>query len=100
MYLMLLPGLVYLFINNYMPMAGIIIAFKKYNYSLGIFKSPFTGLKKLEFCLRQRCLDNYNEIHWDITLFFIVLGTVLAIAVAILLNEIRSTTWERKYTRP
>ena len=34
MYLMLLPGLVYLFINNYMPMAGIIIAFKKYNYSL------------------------------------------------------------------
>ena len=39
MYLMLLPGLVYLFINNYMPMAGIIIAFKKYNYSLGIPKS-------------------------------------------------------------
>ena len=54
MYLMLLPGLVYLFINNYMPMAGIIIAFKKYNYSLGIFKSPFTGLKNFEFLFKTK----------------------------------------------
>lgn len=67
MYLMLLPGLVYLFINNYMPMAGIIIAFKKYNYSLGIFKSPFTGLKNFEFCLRQKMLGQLQETHWDTT---------------------------------
>lgn len=69
MYLMLLPGLVYLFINNYMPMAGIIIAFKKYNYSLGIFKSPFTGLKNFEFLFKTKMLGQLQEIHWDITLF-------------------------------
>ena len=31
LYLMMLPGLVYLFINNYMPMAGLVVAFKNYN---------------------------------------------------------------------
>lgn len=38
LYLMLLPGLVYLFINNYMPMAGIIIAFKKYTPVYNFYK--------------------------------------------------------------
>ena len=38
LYLMMIPGLVYLIINNYLPMAGLVIAFKKIDYSLGIFK--------------------------------------------------------------
>lgn len=67
MYLMLLPGLVYLFINNYMPMAGIIIAFKKYNYSLGILKARLQVLKTLSFCLRQKMLGQLQETHWDTT---------------------------------
>lgn len=50
-----------------MPMAGIIIAFKKYNYSLGIFKFSFTGLKTLSFCLRQKMLGQLQETHWDTT---------------------------------
>lgn len=40
-YLMLLPAMIYLFVNNYMPMYGITIAFRKLDYSLGILKSPF-----------------------------------------------------------
>ena len=91
MYLMLLPGLVYLFINNYMPMAGIIIAFKKYNYSLGILKSPFTGLKNFEFLFKTKDAWTITRNTLGYNVIFIVVGTVLAIAVAILLNEIRST---------
>ena len=54
LYLMFLPGAIYLLINNYIPMAGIIVAFKKYNARLGIWKSPFCGQsvgtsKKLSF---------------------------------------------------
>lgn len=98
MYLMLLPGLVYLFINNYMPMAGIIIAFKKYNYSLGIFKSPFTGLKNFEFLFKTKDAWTITRNTLGYNVIFIVVGTVLAIAVAILLNEIRSTMG-KKYTR-
>ena len=48
-YLMMLPGLLYLFINNYMPMAGLVVAFKQVNFSTGIWKSPWVGLKNFEF---------------------------------------------------
>lgn len=44
LYLMMAPGLIYLFINNYMPMAGLVVAFKNYNVVDGIFKSPWAGL--------------------------------------------------------
>ena len=39
LYLMMAPGLIYLFINNYMPMAGLVVAFKNYNVVDGIFGS-------------------------------------------------------------
>ena len=44
-YLLILPSLVYIFINNYIPMAGIIVAFKKYSAKKGIFGSDWIGLK-------------------------------------------------------
>ena len=40
LYFMMVPGLVYLIINNYIPMGGIIIAFKKFNYAKGILAGP------------------------------------------------------------
>ena len=49
LFLMMLPGIVYLLINNYIPMAGIIIAFKKLNFSKGIFASPWAGLENFKF---------------------------------------------------
>ena len=49
LYLMLLPGFVFLILNNYLPMFGIVIAFKKIHYSLGILGSPFVGFKNFEF---------------------------------------------------
>ena len=49
LYLMLLPGLIYLIVNNYLPMGGLVIAFKKIDYSLGIFASPWVGLQNFKF---------------------------------------------------
>ena len=45
-YIMMIPGIVYLIINNYLPMAGITMAFRRINYRLGIFKSPWSGFEK------------------------------------------------------
>ena len=42
-----LPGLLYLFINNYIPMGRMVIAFKKYKYNKGILGSDWTGTEKL-----------------------------------------------------
>jgi len=89
MYLMLLPGTVYLIINNYIPMAGIVVAFKQYNVRKGIFGSPWIGLKNFEFLFRTNdaWMITRNTILYNLA--FIVLDAVLAIAVAIILNEIR-----------
>ena len=49
LYLMMIPGLAYLIINNYIPMFGIVVAFKKFNIVDGIYGSPWNGLKNFEY---------------------------------------------------
>ena len=49
LYVMALPGLIYLFINNFMPLPGLVLAFKKYNAKKGIFGSPFVGFKNFKY---------------------------------------------------
>ncbi len=86
LYLMLVPGAVYLIINNYLPMAGLVIAFKKIDYSLGIFQSPWVGLDNFKYLFSNN--DALNAIRNTIlyNLAFIFLGNLLAITVAIALD--------------
>lgn len=49
MLLMVLPGVLFLIVFQYLPLPGIVIAFKKYNPNLGIFGSKWVGLKNFEF---------------------------------------------------
>ena len=49
LYVMMLPGLLYLLINNYLPMAGIVTAFKDIDYRKGIFGSDWIGFKNFEY---------------------------------------------------
>ena len=49
LYLMMLPGLIYLFINNYMPLPGLVVAFKQYNARKGIYGSPWAGLGNFKY---------------------------------------------------
>lgn len=97
LYLMLLPGVVYLFINCYIPMAGIVIAFKQYNVRDGMFGSPWVGLSNFEFLFKTNdaWLMTRNTLLYN--LLFIILGTVLAIAIAIILNEIRTQMAKQVY---
>lgn len=97
LYLMLLPGVVYLIINCYVPMAGIVVAFKQYNVREGIYRSPNIGLKNFQFLFKTNdaWLITRNTILYN--LVFIVLGTVLAITVAIILSEIRNKTAKQAY---
>lgn len=97
MYLMFLPGVVYLFINSYIPMFGIQIAFRKYNARDGVYGSPWCGLKNFEFLTKTK--DAWIMIRNTVcyNLVFIILGTVLAVATAIILNEIRSKFAKQAY---
>lgn len=90
LYLMFVPGVVYLFINCYIPMFGIQIAFRSYNARDGIYGSPWCGLDNFTFLFRTNDAFVMTRNTLLYNLVFIALGTVLAIAVAIILNEIRS----------
>ncbi len=94
-YLMLFPALLYFFINNYMPMYGITIAFRKLDYKLGILKSPFNGLDNFKFLFASGNLGPAVRNTLLYNLAFIVIGTVFPITVAILFNEIRNK-WIKK----
>lgn len=96
-YIFVLPGLLYLLMNNYIPMFGIIIAFKRLDFSKGIFGSDWCGLDNFKFLFATKDAWNItrNTIFYNVA-FFIV-GTVLAIALAIFLNEITSSKMSRVY---
>lgn len=97
MYIMLLPGFFYLVINNYIPMAGIVVAFKQYNVRDGIYRSPSVGLKNFAFLFKTNdaWLITRNTILYNLA--FIALDVVLAVAVAIILNEIVSKKAKQAY---
>ncbi|MFC5703941.1 ABC transporter permease [Cohnella faecalis] len=97
LFFMMLPGLAYLIINNYMPMFGVIIAFKDINYAKGILGSDWIGFKNFEYLFKTA--DAYvitrNTILYNGG--FIILNTVMAIGVAILLNEVKNKFAARFY---
>jgi putative aldouronate transport system permease protein len=86
--LLLLPGAVKIFIFSYLPMFGIIVAFKEYRYDKGIIGSDWIGLKNFEFFF-------VSDYAWRITrntvlyeMGYILLTTSIALLFAVLLNEI------------
>jgi putative aldouronate transport system permease protein len=97
LYLMAIPGVVYMICNNYMPMFGILLAFKKLDITKGIIGSPWYGLKNFEFLFNTRATFQIIRNTVGYNILFIILGTVIAVALAIFLNEIRSKTASRIY---
>ena len=53
LYLMMLPGALYLLINNYFPISGLVVAFKDYDYGKGIWGSDWAGLENFEFLFKN-----------------------------------------------
>lgn len=90
LYMMIIPGLIYLIANNYLPMFGILIAFKKINFSVGIFKSPWCGFENFEYLFKTK--DAFimirNTLLYNVV--WILLGLVIAVFIAICMAEISS----------
>lgn len=96
LHLMLLPGVILLFVFSYVPMAGIVIAFQKYNPAKGfIFSQTFNGLDNFRYIFS---MPNIGQVIWN-TVFMavskIILGMLVPILVALLLNELRSRAFKR-----
>ncbi len=97
LWIMVLPGLIYLLINNYLPMFGTVIAFKDFNYTDGLWGSAWSGLKNFQFLFATQ--DAYvitrNTLLYNAV--FIVFNLALALTVALLLNEIRRRMLQSVY---
>ncbi len=96
-YLMLLPGVLFLLVMNYLPMFGALIAFKEIDYALGIIRSPWVGLRNFEFLFATR--DAWVAIRNTLAYngVFIVTGPVVAVALSVMLNELRNKRGAKVY---
>jgi putative aldouronate transport system permease protein len=85
--LMAAPAVILTFMLSYVPMAGIIVAFKRLNYRDGIFLSPWVGLDNFRFFVisGRAALVTLNTVIFN--LVFIATSTFMAVLVALLVAE-------------
>lgn len=95
--LMVLPALIHVFIFSYMPMGGLIMAFKKYNFRLGLLKSPFNGIENFKFLVQSNTFYQLVRNTIGYNLLFIVFGTFCAVMVAVLLDNINKKFFVKLY---
>lgn len=95
LFLMLLPGMVVLVLNNYLPMFGAVVAFKNFKFSSGnfftsLFQSEWCGFKNFEFLFstNDAYLITRNTLLYNTA--FIFFGLALSVSLAIVLSELRS----------
>ena len=93
--LMLLPSLLYVIIFSYVPMTGIILAFKRYQYNGGIYFSPWNGLNNFKALLISGKLGMVTRNTLLYNVAFILLGVVFEMGSAILLNELFSKIFKK-----
>ena len=88
-HLMMLPGMVFVAVFCYVPMVGIIMAFQDFVPAKGLLGSEFVGLEHFQYMFQLPDIGQVFTNTLVIAVGKIVLGTLMAIAFAILLNEIR-----------
>ena len=88
-YGLLLPAMLFVFIFGYLTYPYMIIAFKKFNYQLGIWGSEWAGIDNFVFFFKSTVAARviWNTLY--LNLLFILTGTAMSVALAVMLNEIR-----------
>lgn len=95
LFIMLIPVIAYYILFKYWPMGGLVIAFKNYNFSDGILGSPWVGLKYFKLLFSS---SNTLQIIWNtfwLSLLSLIFGFPIPIFLAILLNEVRRSSFKR-----
>ncbi len=95
--LLALPGIVLLFIFNYLPMYGLVVAFKQFNPNQGIWKSPWVGWDNFEFFFTSQ--DAWRVLRNTVlySLDFMFIGLFFAVVIALLLYNLRSQVGVKIY---
>ncbi len=95
LYLMFIPAALWFLIFRYLPMAGIVVAFKNFNYRDGLFLSPWNGLKNFDYLVKSGKLWQVTKNTLLYNISFLGLYLFFSMAIAILINEIMSKTFKK-----
>lgn len=96
MLIMSLPGIIFTIIFAYLPMLGIIIAFKNFNPNLGILKSPWAGFENFRFFFESNDFFRLMRNTVGYSLWFLFVDNFVAIVLAILFYNV-TNKWKLKY---
>lgn len=94
-HLMLFPGVVIVFIFKYIPLAGLAIAFQDYSPLFGIFEQDWCGWENFEYIFSLSTFPRVITNTLLIASMKIIAGIVVPVAVALMLNELRSIRYKR-----
>jgi putative aldouronate transport system permease protein len=84
------PALIYFVLFHYTPMLGVVMAFKNFQYNLGVWGSPWVGWRNFEFFFTSN--DAWRVLRNTVgySVLFIIVGNVVALTMALLLFEIKN----------
>lgn len=94
-YLLVIPAALYTLIFGYFTLPYLLIAFQKFNFKTGLFNSPWIGFENFAFFFRSPRAWEVTFNTLKLNFLFIVVGTLVAMALAILFNELRSKLFSR-----
>lgn len=94
-YLLVIPAAIYTLVFGYFTLPYMLIAFQKFNFKTGLLNSKWIGLENFEFFFRSPRAWEVTFNTLKLNFLFIVVGTVVAMALAILFNELRSKLFSR-----
>ena len=95
LYILLIPCIVYIIIFHYVPMYGIIIAFKDFNFAKGLWGSKWIGIDNFKYMF---ALGDFYQVFWNsiyLSTLRLVFGFPFPIMLALLLNEIKSQKYQK-----
>lgn len=95
LYLLMLPGLIYFIMFRYIPMFGLVIAFKDYDIFKGLWASEWVGLENFRNLFSSKDFWNVMKNTLVISLTKILIGFPIPILLAILLNEIKNIKFKK-----
>lgn len=95
LHIMLLPAVIFLFVYNYIPLVGNLMAFEKFNPNKGLFGSKWVGLDNFKYVL---LMPDTPQVLWNtfyIATMKVIVSIVVPVIVALLLNEVRNVKYKR-----
>lgn len=95
LYILALPGIIYFLIFNYLPLAGLVLAFENFIPTKGIFGSKFVGLDNFRFFFTSNSWLKVTFNTLFLNILFIVTGLFMQLVISIMINELGSKYFKK-----